>query len=74
MIKSSKNFVTIQSRQNIIIEVHIGDNKHVIITEPKNFHFGLTKDIGENLKHENGPIIKQHNDIFGEHTPKITHI
>ena len=31
--------------------VHIGDNKVVIITKPKTFHFDISNDVDINLKH-----------------------
>ena len=31
------------------MELQIGDNKHVIIAEPKAIHFDLSKDIDSNL-------------------------
>ena len=39
--------------------VHIRDNKLVIITEQKTFHFDLPKDVDIDLKHEISFIIKQ---------------
>ena len=47
----------------------MGDNKLVITTEPKTFHFDLPKDAGINLKYEIYSIIK-HNQILGEYTIK----
>ena len=44
------------------MEVHTGDNNHVIITETKSFHFGLLKYFGKKLKHEIDFIIK-HNEF-----------
>ena len=38
--------------------VHVGDNKHVITTEPKTFYFDLPKDFGNNFRHEIEFIIK----------------
>ena len=46
---------------------HVGDNKLVIIIEPKTFCFNLSKDVDNNLKQENDFIIK-HNEILAEHT------
>ena len=51
------------------MEVHIGENKLVITTEPKTFHFDLTNDIDNNLRHEIYFIIN-HNEILPEHTIK----
>ena len=47
----------------------MGDNKLVITTELKTFHFNLPKDTGINLKHEIYSIIK-HNELLAEHTLK----
>ena len=44
-----------------------GDNKLLIITESKTFHFDLPKDVGINLKNSNYSIIK-HNEILVEYT------
>ena len=49
------------------MEVHIKDNKHVIITETKTCHFHLPKNVYKNLKHEIDSIIK-HNEFLAEHT------
>ena len=49
--------------------VYIGDNKLVITTQPKIFHFDLPKDVGNNLKHEIYFITK-HNELFPEHKIK----
>ena len=40
------------------MEVHIEGKKHVIITEPKTFHFDLSKDADDNLKYEIDSILK----------------
>ena len=47
------------------MEVHIGDNKTVITTEPKTFHFDLPEDAGKNLKHEIDSVIR-HNELLAE--------
>ena len=47
--------------------MHIDDNKHVLIPEPKPSHFDLPKDVDNNLKHEANSIIK-HNEFLAEHT------
>ena len=44
----------------------MGDNKFIVTTEPKTFHFGLSTDAGINLKHEIYSIIK-HNEFLAEH-------
>ena len=49
--------------------VKIDENKLVIITEAKTFHFDLAKDVGKNLKHKINSIIKQ-NEFLAEHTIK----
>ena len=49
--------------------VNIEDNRHVITTEPKTFHFDLPKDLDNNLKHEIDSIIK-YNELIAEHTIK----
>ena len=49
--------------------VHIEDNKFVIITENKTFHFDLPRGVDNNLKHEIDSIIK-HNKFLAEHTIK----
>ena len=49
--------------------VHTGDNKLVIKTEPKTFHFDLPKNAGSNLKLEICSIIK-HNELLAEHIIK----
>ena len=49
--------------------VHIGDNKLVIKTKPKTFHFDLPKNVGNNLKHEICFIIK-HIELLPEHAIK----
>ena len=46
----------------------MGDDK-LEITEPKNFHFDLSKDNGINLKHEIYSITK-HNLLLADHTMK----
>ena len=38
--------------------VYLRDNKLVITTEPKTFHFNLPKDVDTNLKHEIDSVIK----------------
>ena len=38
--------------------VHIEDNKLVLTTEPKTFHFDLPKDVSINLNHEICSIMK----------------
>ena len=45
------------------------DNKSIIIIEPKPFHFVLTKDAGDNMKHEIDFIIK-HNELLVKNTIK----
>ena len=55
------------------MEVIIKNSELVIITEPKDIHFDLPKDVGNNskhLKHEIYFIIK-HNEFLAEHTIKI---
>ena len=52
------------------MEVIIKNNRLVIITEPKDIHFDLPKDIGNNSKHEIYFIIK-YNEFLAEHTIKI---
>ena len=47
----------------------MGDNKLVIATELKTFHFDLPKDAGINFKHEIYPIIK-HNEFLAKYTVK----
>ena len=42
---------------------HINDNKLVIIEEPKNIRFNLTKMVENNLKHEI-KYIEKHNEFF----------
>ena len=54
---------------NIIKGVHTGDNKHLITIEPKTFHFDLSKNFGDNLKHENDSIMK-YNDFLADHRTK----
>ena len=49
--------------------MHTGENKLVITTEPKTFHFVLPKDVGNNVKHVLESIIKS-NEISAEHTIK----
>ena len=51
------------------VTIILGDKKHVITTELKNFYFYLPKDAGINLKHEIYFIIK-HNKLLAEHTTK----
>ena len=41
--------------------VHIEDNKLVVITEPKSFHFDLSKDVDINVRHEIYFIINKTN-------------
>ena len=53
----------------IVMGVNIEDNRHVITTEPKTFHFDLPKDLDNNLKHEIDSIIK-YNELIAEHTIK----
>ena len=48
--------------------VHIGDNKLMIITEPKTFHFDLPQNV-DNFTHEIDVIIMQ-NELLGEHAIK----
>ena len=55
-----------QFNQVIII---LRDNKLVITTEPKIFHFDLPKDVGINLKQEIYIIIK-YNKLLANHTIK----
>ena len=50
----------------MIMGVQFEDNKLVIITEPKTFHFDLRKDV-DNLKHEIDFIIK-HIEFLAENT------
>ena len=50
--------------------VHIEDNKLVVVTEPKSFHFDLLKDVDINLRHEVYFIIKQ-NELLAESAIKI---
>ena len=47
----------------------MGDNKLVITTERKLFHFDLPYDDGINLKHGIYSTIK-HNELLAEHTLK----
>ena len=56
-----------QFNQVIII---LGDNKLVITTKLKTFHFDLPKDAGMNLKHKIYSIIK-HNELLVEHIIKF---
>ena len=49
--------------------VDTGDSKFTIITKPKNFHYGLPKDIDKNLEHEIDYIIT-HNELLAEHAIK----
>ena len=44
----------------------MGDNKLIVTTEPKTFHFDLPTDAGINLKHEIYSIMK-HNELLSEH-------
>ena len=53
----------------IITALHIGHYKLVITTGPKNFHFGLPKDVDTNFKYQIDPIEK-HNEPLPEHTIK----
>ena len=46
--------------------VFIGDNKLVITTERKTFHFDLHKNVDNSLKHEIDSITK-HNELSAEH-------
>ena len=64
------NKITKKSWQqfNQVIAI-MGDNKLVITTESKRFHFDLSKDAGINLKHEIYSIIN-HNEHLAEHTIK----
>ena len=48
----------------------MGDNKLIITTEPKAFHFDLPKDAAINLKHEIYSIIK-YNKLLPGHRIKI---
>ena len=52
------------------MRVHIGDNKLVIMIEPKTFHFDLPKDVDNNLKHETDFIMKQNECSTGHKTKK----
>ena len=47
----------------------MGNNRLVITTEPRTFHFDLPKDTAINLKHEIYSI-KKHNELLAEHTVK----
>ena len=49
--------------------VHIGDDKLVIITEPKTIRFSLSKDVDNNLKYEVYFIIKD-DEFLAEDTIK----
>ena len=49
--------------------VHSENNKLAITTEPKTFHFDLSKDVDINLKHEIHFIIK-HNELLSGHTKR----
>ena len=51
------------------MDVIINDKKLVLIAEPKTFHFGLSKDIDNNMKYETDCIIK-YNEFSVEHTIK----
>ena len=50
--------------------VYIGDNKLVITTERKTFHFDLHKNVDNSLKHEIDSITK-HNELSAEHSIKM---
>ena len=58
--KINKNKITFLpfNQVTIIIQVHIEDNKLVIITETKTVHFDLSEDVDNNLKYEIDFIIK----------------
>ena len=63
-LKTPKNFQ--QSNSVIlIIGVHTGDNKLVITTGHKSFHFNLPKDVDYNLKYKTDFII-QHYELLLE--------
>ena len=49
--------------------MNIEDNKLVIATEPKPFHFNLPKDVGINFKNETYSLIK-YSECLAEHTIK----
>ena len=51
------------------VGVHIGDNKLVVTTGRKTFHFDLHKDVVKNLKHEIDSVIK-HDELLAKHTIK----
>ena len=48
------------------MRVHIGDNKLVVKTGQKIFHFDLPKDVDKSLIYEIDFIIK-YNDLLTEH-------
>ena len=60
--KITKNLYNNQIKIIIIM----GDNKLMVITELKTFHFDLPSDAGINLKHEIYSIIK-HNELLAVH-------
>ena len=47
------------------MEVYIGENKLVIITEPRSISFNLTNKADNSLKHKIDSIIK-HNEFLNE--------
>ena len=51
------------------MRVIINDKWLVITIESKNFHFDLSKHVGNNLKHEIDSIIK-HDELLAEHSIK----
>ena len=50
----------------------MGDNKLMVITEPKTFHFDLPTDAGINLKHEIYSIIKDNELLAGHMSMETT--
>ena len=51
------------------MRVHTGDNKLVIIREPKTIYFDLLNIVGNNLNHDTHFIIK-HNEFLAEYKTK----
>ena len=71
-IIKENNQVLINQQFNLVtmtMGVHIGGNKLVVTTEPKEFHFNLPKNVNINLKHEIFFIIN-HNELLAEPTVK----
>ena len=68
-VGSNQYKLKIEIRQILHPAEHIVDNKLVTATETKKFCFGLPKDSGNNLEHENYSIIK-HDKLLAEHKIK----